>query len=201
MAHLETLIRRRGRRWAVLQVDYGNTPAQTLYRRLGYRAYHPDLLRWEGPAFTPAAIAGGATIEALAGERGRACFARYQGADQVEGDSWAGQALGDYTHLLRPPGGRHWHCRVQDQEIGAAAVERRGGRLAIRLALRPDFWGESAVARIVELIVAAEPWSPKRVDLYFGSSAHHQAAAPLFESLGFRPYTLARHLMIKDLAS
>ena len=57
MVYLEQTIKKRGREWAVLQVDQGNEPAERLYEQLGYRPYHPHFLRREmGTPFSQAIV-------------------------------------------------------------------------------------------------------------------------------------------------
>jgi ribosomal protein S18 acetylase RimI-like enzyme len=53
MDHLEQVTREQRRRWIALQVDETNLPARHLYDKLGYRPYHPDVLRHANLASMP----------------------------------------------------------------------------------------------------------------------------------------------------
>jgi GNAT superfamily N-acetyltransferase len=200
MHHLEQVTRERQRHWIALQVDESNLPARRLYDKLGYRAYHPDLLRHENPTAMPLSLAGGVELRPVPGHQGRQQFRRYQAEELRIGDSWAAGTVVEYD--LLPPNAAYSQCLVQRQAIGCAwLMLLGGGRQAVAsLALRPDFWGHFSTVSLVQLLLdEVESRPPQQFDVYLASSQHHQAAQPLLEGLGFRPALQPRMLMLKAL--
>jgi ribosomal protein S18 acetylase RimI-like enzyme len=199
MKHLEEITRGRGRRWMGLQVDNGNLPAQRLYSHLGYRAYHPRFLYLDGAAPIQKALTTGLAIEPLIGYQGRRLYRRYLQVEQEAGDAWASSVLKEYDQNP-PSGGQFWRCRLHQEEIGCAWESGSTGRPAIRLALKPAYWGHITSSGLVKLL--AERLSRVRagMSVYMGSSDHHEAAAPLLGSIGFEVRRQARILMLKPLS-
>ncbi|MGD8583898.1 MAG: GNAT family N-acetyltransferase [Chloroflexota bacterium] len=198
VTHLELLTRRNGREWAALQVDRGNGPAEQLYRQLGYRAYHPHFLRREGrPPISRAATAG-VSLEPMAQQPGKALFSRYQNLERQNGDYWAAAVVGEYDSY---PEHRSvfWRCFLYESEIGCARVIDRDERPLIRLALAPDYWGHLAAGGVTKKLVDSLSGRISYVDLLLESSAHHRAATPILNGLGFRERFRSRTLMLKPL--
>jgi GNAT superfamily N-acetyltransferase len=199
MVYLEQTIKKRGREWAVLQVDQGNEPAERLYEQLGYRPYHPHFLRREmGTPFSQA-ITGGATIQRLRRRPGYQIFKRYLNLERGQGEPWASSVIGEYDSW---PGsqGAFWRCLLYDREIGCAQVVDRDSRLLIRLALEPDYWSLLSTGGLVKQLIDGLSRQPAYVDLFLESSGHHRAATPVLKGLGFRERSRSRLLMIKPLS-
>jgi N-acetylglutamate synthase-like GNAT family acetyltransferase len=199
MDHLEQVTRERQRAWTVLQVDEPNLPARRLYEKIGYRPYHPDLFRHQKPALMPDDMATGISIRPLSGLQGQRLFKKYQAAEQEAGDSWAANAVSEYS--LVPSDVRYWRCLVQGQEIGCAWISLPSRHhMVAGLALQSEFWGHFAVLKLLHLLLNEARPQPQRFDVYLASSQHHQMARPLLESIGFVPALQARILSIKALA-
>jgi len=199
MAHLEQQIAHRNRHWAALQVDLGNEPAQQLYRRLGYRAYHPRFFRRGMQSPITRTIEGGITIERLRRRPGHDLYTRYLTIERRHGDYWSAAVVDDYKPVPHASG-QYWRCLLFRSEIGCAQIIRRQGRPVVRLALDPDYWGHVATGSLAKELIDTLSRGQADVDLYVESSAHHRAAAPILQSLGFKERSRARLLMLKTLA-
>ncbi|MDX1612965.1 MAG: GNAT family N-acetyltransferase [Candidatus Promineifilaceae bacterium] len=198
MNHLETVTRRSQRSWIALQVDRSNEAARAMYETLGYRAYHPEFMRRQAGGPLPKAPLTGVTVQALDGYEGRRLFERYQDLEQRQGDAWAAGVAADYQPELQ---GRvaHWRCRLHGSEIGAALSVVKGDHCQLRLALEPDYWGHLTLPGFVSQLVEQSAGTAEVLDVYLGSSAHHEAAEPLLERHGFEAHIQDRILMLKGL--
>lgn len=199
MAHLEQVTRERQRQWIALQVDETNLPARRLYEKLGYRPYHPDVLRHLNPVSMPFSVGGGAALKPLNSYQGRRLYQKYQLEELRLGDSWAAGTVVEYD--LIPSNARFSQCLVQGQEIGCAwLVLVGGGRHAVvSFALRPDLWGHYSTVNVLQLLLDEIGPMPQQVDVYLASSEHYRRAKPLFEGLGFQAALQPRMLMLKAL--
>lgn len=198
MSYLEQLTLSERRQWTALQVDEGNEPARRLYERIGYRAYHPHYLRRVGPLPIPTTIRAGIGLEPLARSEGRWLYSRYLDLEQEAGDRWALTVLGDYgpESLF---GGGFWRCLLHDDEAGCAWLTASDDGATLRLVMAPHYWGHHSLGGLVQELVAQMNDSAERVEVYLGSSAHHEAAAPLLYPLGFETHMQPRILMLKKL--
>lgn len=198
VTYLEGVIIQNGQAWAALQVDRGNEPAEQLYAQLGYQAYHPHFLRREGSPVISRAATAGVLIKPMGQQPGRLLYRRYQDIERQHGDFWAAAVVDEYDPYIGQQGA-FWRCYLYEREIGCAQVLERDDRPLIRLALDPDYWGHLATGGLVKELAASLPGGSTRVDLLLESSAHHRAAAPVLNGLGFREHFRSRTLMIKPL--
>lgn len=199
MTHLERAIVQQGQDWAALQVDRGNTPAEQLYRRLGYRPYHHRFLRRESRPPISGAATAGVFLQPMRRRSGRALYKRYQNVERQKGDFWAAAVVDEYDSWFEHQGA-FWRCCLFDREIGCAQVAKRDGRPLIRLTLAPDYWGHLATGGLAKELLDVLPGHPTYVDLVLESSAHHHAATPVLNGLGFHERFRSRALMLKALA-
>lgn len=196
MAHLEERTKAAGRPWMALQVDKDNFPARYLYEQIGYRPYHPHFFRRvEHGAIQQPAVPGVA-IEAL-NLNGRRLYEQYAEMERQKGDGWAARVVSVDYPSWPPMSGRYWRCLCNGEEVGCAWLGDPEGEPVILLALRPPVWGHVAVPGFVSLISAKIRRAPAVIDVYLGSSASHEAAAPLLQPLGFTEHTQQRILMLK----
>ncbi len=198
VSHLEELIIQDGLMWAALQVDRGNEPAEQLYRQLDYRAYHPHFLRREGSSPISRAATAGVTLEPMGRHPGKALYQRYQELERQKGDLWAAAVVGEYDTTSESQA-VYWRCRLYEREIGCAQVIERKGRPRIRLALATEYWGHLAAGGVVKALVDSVSSEIAYVDVFLESSAHHRAATPVLNGLGFRERFRLRTLMLKAL--
>jgi GNAT superfamily N-acetyltransferase len=199
MMHLESVITRKGQAWAALQVDRGNVPAEQLYRQLGYRVYHPHFMRREiSPSISRAPTAG-VSLQQMERHRGRGLYKRYQNLERQNGDFSVAPVVDEYDSWSGMRG-TFWRCLLYDREIGCGQFVKRSGQPLIRLAMAPAYWGHLATGGIVKALVDSLPGRPAYVDLFLESSAHHRAAEPILNGLGFRQRLRSRMLMLKPLS-
>lgn len=200
MDHLEQEARQNGKSWLALQVDDGNKPAQHLYDQLGFRAYHPQLLRWDSQLPIQKAIADGIQVSPLSQYSGRLFYRRFRDREIQSGDPWFAQVLNDYD--LNPADeGSYWSCQLHDKDVGCAWILTSGRRLKLRLACEPDYWGHGTIVSLVQLLTEAVGASGGPLDLYLVSSAHHRAAERQLTPIGFSPLNQTRIFMFKNLAA
>jgi GNAT superfamily N-acetyltransferase len=198
MKHLESVTQANGRQWMGLQVDNSNLPAERLYLRLGYRAYHPHFLFLNGTTPLQKTVATGLTIEPLVGYQGRRLYRRYLRIERREGDAWASPVLYEYDQYP-PGGGEFWRCLLHREEIGCAWKPGSTRQSTIRLALKPAYWGHITIGGLVKLLARRVSEATDGIRVYLGSNDHQEAAAPLLGSLGFEVRRQARILMLKPL--
>ncbi len=194
---LETIIRRAGRSWAALQVDWDNRPARALYEKLGYRTVHAHV--WSG-APPPATVESIAAVEALPLAAGRERFRRYLHIELANGECWAAGLLREEYGEI-PSEGRFWLCLRGHQEVGCAWAAYRNDQLLCRLCLAPDCWSDPALTAGL-LHQMTSPFGPgMSVYVRFGSSEHHAGAAATMRDLGFIEDESARIMMLKELSA
>ncbi len=198
MNHLEEITKSRGRFLLALQVENNNLPAKRLYKQIGFRSYHPHLLRIDGSLGMRQAVESAVSLESLNRPWGRRFFGRYQSMERREGDGWAVKALEDYRER-ESYNGKFWRCLLNGEEAGAAWVRRTDNSLAITLALKAKFWGNLGQSGLVKQLIELSPQNRPQIDVYFGSSSHHQTAVAMFKRLGFREMVQSRLLMVKEI--
>jgi hypothetical protein len=129
---------------------------------------------------------------------GKALYRRYQEMERQNGDFWAASVVEEYDPHS-PDRGAFWRCHLYEREIGCAQMVSGDGRLLIRLAMAKDYWGHLATGGVAKELVDSAPERPGYVDLFLASSAHHHAAKPVLDGLGFRERFRTRTLMLKAL--
>ncbi len=199
MTYLEQEIRRKGRSWAVLQVDAGNEPAQNLYLRLGYQPYHPSFWQWKGDHWPKPLVHSDAWLAPARG-RGRALYHYYADLNREVGDGWAARLISGEYPMPRPLGGEEWRCIWEGQEVGYAWGTTGEKGAVLILMLHPEGWGQPVwLLSYVQLMLEELGWRRGLVDVHLGSSEHVAAAADSLLSFGFIPCHQPRMLMVKHL--
>jgi GNAT superfamily N-acetyltransferase len=203
MHYLQQKIDQAGRPWVALHVDRDNLPAQSLYQHLGYRPYHPYFLR--APAVTPARRAARerALVE-LPRRIGSQRFRAYVQQEREAGDPWAAAVVQtDYGDTL-PSGGDFWSVQHEGREVGALWLAETSHTCQAMLALEPIWWDRTELyERLSRDVVAAgsDGNEARAIELYLGSSAHHEATLAYWRQHGFVARRRARILMLKPLAA
>ncbi len=199
MNHLETVTKSHGRFLLALQVEDNNLPAKNLYRDLGYQPFHPHFLRYDMSWELRQAVESAVALEPLNRPWGGRFFYRYQKIDQREGDTWAHKAVEDYQRNETQGGEKFWRCLLNGEEAGAAFQQKTKGGVNLKLAMKPAYWGHVGTSGLVKQLIDLSSPDRPRVDLYFCSSSHHQAAVTIFKGLGFKEMTQPRLLMVKEV--
>lgn len=197
MYFLEREIERAGRQWAVLQVDGGNAPAQTLYTQLGYRAYHPYFWQWQGGRWPRQPVDGMARLERI---RGRGLYHYFANLERKRGDAPVAAIVEAEYPIPRPIAGQEFRCVWDDDEIGYGwSIYSEEGTVLVLL-LHPAVWGLSnMLSSFVQLLLDEAGGRRGVIDLHLGSSGHHDEAAAALQALGFVSRNQPRILMLKNL--
>lgn len=199
MTYLEQQIRRRGRQWAVLQVDAGNEPAQNLYLRLGYQPYHPSFWQWNGGRWPKQVVHTDAWLEPVRG-RGRALYHYYAGLERDNGDAWAAPLVANEYAMPRPVGGQEWRCVWEGNEVGYAWATTGQNGTVLVLLLHPSGWHKTVwLISFLQLLLDEVGGRRGVIDVHVGSSEHYAAAAGTLQPLGFTPRSQPRILMLKNV--
>ncbi len=199
MEHLEVLTRKNNRQWMALQVDDGNVGAQGLYAALGYIAFHPCFYAGLVPDIKGLEVNEEVGLERLASYPGSRLFTRYLELERVEGDAWASRIIGDLVSATSP-NCEYYRCLATNDEVGCIMCERNEGSLKIKLVLRPDQWGNRVARDAIASALDALGYIGSSIEVYLGSSQHHEAVAPLFAELGLEERVTTRILMLKRIA-
>jgi GNAT superfamily N-acetyltransferase len=209
----EELARAEGRASLKLAVTVANTPAVTLYRRLGYHEQHHRYFTFTSPSPAPSSapsspdVTPDVTLRPLwrwaAAEANRRFYHLEQQASVPE---LADMLAAYYTPRVRGAGMNGCAVERGGERIGYVQAFRRGGRWNLRLALRPDLWGGEVERQAIQLASGAigeTHGAPIALDV--PSAAHFEAlrAGPnaLAGTLGLVERTYERMLMVKPLAS
>lgn len=200
MRHIEERVQRSGLRWVALQVDRENRPAERLYESLDYRAYHPDYLRAERSITLLPPRLEMVTLGALSLHEGKSLFREYAALERREGDAWAATVINHDFADMPPSGGTFWRCLHGGEEIGCGWEKHSGDSVKVILLLKPAYWNQPMVTRgLLRLFQAQRGGQPASLEVHFGSSRHHNSAAPQLLELGFENRRQAQILMLKAL--
>jgi ribosomal protein S18 acetylase RimI-like enzyme len=211
----ETMARRERRPFLKLAVTVANTPAVTLYRRLGYReqqyrffSYDPALVASHSPA------AGAVALRALDqrdAQRENQRF--YRGAMQASDPAVADLLV---TYYPRGAGGSgvpragtlRYAIEDHGQMIGYGDAYRRGRQWNIRLNLAPDCWGSDSERQVVQLLTRSvqqvmRPGDESLLFLHVPSRGHFEALLDspdgAAREFGMIVRTYPRMIMVKTL--
>ncbi len=198
MEHLESETRKNRRQWMALQVDDGNVAAESLYETLGYIAFHPCFYAGMAHDIKRLEANGDVGVERLSSYRGSRLFTRYLEVERVEGDAWASRIIGDLVSVPSPTG-EFYRCLVANDEVGCILCERKEDSLKIKLVLRPDQWGNRVAREVIASTLDALGVIRSTIEVYLGSSQHHEAVAWLFADLGLEERVKSRILMLKRI--
>jgi GNAT superfamily N-acetyltransferase len=208
----EELARRERRPFLKLAVTVANTPAVTLYRRLGFQEQHHRYFTFDPSAAVMAPdAADDVRLRALRRRpAGQACqrFARMElreSAPEV-GDMMAAY----YLRAARGSGARRYAVEQGGEPVGYGEALRRGSEWRLRLSLRPDVWGTETERQAIRLLAAAVTGPGGRDDrttfaLDVPSAAHCDAlragSPSLASELGLVERTYDRMIMARVVPS
>jgi hypothetical protein len=212
----EELAIRESRPFLKLAVTVSNTPARTLYRRLGYQDQHYHYFTWTPSATALHRAASSATNLLLRPLRRRQAKDMFRQLCHMElkasVPALAEMLAAYYPHGIGltsvPRTGTLSFAVLQDgKQIGYADRSRQSSRWNLRLSLHPDWWGTDTERRVISQLAGTIPQrdqSATEIALYVPSAAH-------FEAISANPYvvdgepglveqTFDRMIMAKSLA-
>jgi ribosomal protein S18 acetylase RimI-like enzyme len=207
LAFADEEARRKGYRYVKLAVQVRNTPAVTLYRRLGYQEQHHRFFAADATTLASrgAATSGAAELLPLARADVRV---RMRSILRAEREADAPDTAPVMNAYYVPPitRGALWTeaIRHDGQDAGFWTARRVGKCVLVLLGLLPALWS-SAVERDVlsALAQAAGKLAGSALRLLVMSGAHHRAlcagAAPLAQAFGLADAEDERMIMVKVL--
>jgi ribosomal protein S18 acetylase RimI-like enzyme len=202
----EELACREQRLFLKLAVTVANTPAVTLYRRLGYQEQHHRFFTY-APASSAQhlSLSGNVALRPL--RRGQAAEALrrfYQLEVTASVPALAGMLVAYYPRTVPKGATRLYSLEQSGQQIGCGVVYRQEARWNLDLSLRPDLWGSDSERQAILLltkVIRHEPGST--IAVHVPSAAHFDAlctgANALARELGLVEQNYERMLMVKPL--
>jgi GNAT superfamily N-acetyltransferase len=220
MALAEELASQEQRPFLKLAVTVANTPAVTLYRRLGYQDQHH---RYFTCLPTGAASPGGGSSLRLRPLRRRAAWAANRRFYLIELQASV-PAVAEMLVAFYPRGAGNvgvpkvgelrYAVEHGGEQIGYSDAYRRHGQWQLRVSLRPEMWGTTVEQELIQRLlgaVASAHSGPDRAEpvaLHVPSSSHFEAlgigvarAHSVASALGLREQSHDRMIMVKVVAS
>jgi GNAT superfamily N-acetyltransferase len=211
----EDLAIRESRPFLKLAVTVSNTPARTLYRRLGYQDQHYHYFTWTPSSTTLHAVTSSATNLTLRPLRQNQAEQVFQQLREMElkasVPTLAEMLAAYYPHGIGltsvPRAGTRSFVVLQDgTQIGYGDRSRQGISWNLRLSLHPDWWGTDTERQVILQLAGTIPQDQPATEiaLYVPSAAH-------FEAISANPYVVDgepglveqsfdRMIMVKSLA-
>jgi hypothetical protein len=212
LALADDVARRKGYRFVTLEVQAGNTPALSLYRKLGYQEQHYRYFAADAEALAaqagrpPDAPAAGETrIRALARSRAIELSRRIFRAEREVDSPDTAPVMATYyaPRLVRRP---LWSEALahNSTDVGYWFARRDKQGIVVVLGLAPELWGGDAERGVLRVLAArAGRYKGSQLRLWLMSGAHHRAltqgSAPLAEAFGLADTSDKRMIMVKVL--
>ncbi len=214
LMHLaEELAQREQRPFLKLAVTVANTPAVTLYRRLGYQEQHHRYFTYapSSAAIRPPSSTD-ITLRPIGGRPATEANQRFYRMEMRA----SAPAVADMMVAYYPRGAggvgvpkageRRFAIEQNGQQIGYADAYRWRGQWNLRLSLRPEVWGTESERQAIQLLsVAIGNTNGSAIALHVPSAAHFDAlcAGPdaLARELGLVEQSYDRMIMIKPVGS
>jgi hypothetical protein len=206
---------RESRLFLKLAVTVSNTPARTLYRRLGYQDQHFHYFTWAPSSTALHAVASSATNLTLRRLRQRRAEQVFQQLRQMELKASI-PTLADMLAVYYPHGigltgvprtsAQSFEVLQDGTQIGYGDVSRKDARWNLRLSLHPDWWGTATERQVIlQLAGTIPPDQPvPEIALYVPSAAHFDAISAntsvVVGEPGLVEQSFDRMLMVKSLA-
>ncbi len=209
----EELTQREQRPFLKLAVTVANTPAVTLYRRLGYQEQHHHYFTY-APSF-PALRPPSSTDIRLRPMRQRQAEEANQRFYRMEMTASV-PAVADMMVAYYPRGAggvgmpkageRRFAIEQNGQQIGYADAYRRRGQWNLRLSLLPEVWGTESERQAIQLLTGAiGSTNGSIIALHVPSAAHFDALRDgphaLASELGLIEQSYDRMIMVKPIGS
>lgn len=222
LALAEELAREERRPYLKLAVTVANTPAVTLYRRLGYQEqqhhYFTCVPSSVAAVVTPSDGNASLTLRPLGRRAAWAANRRfYQIELQASAPAVAELLLAYYPRGagnvgVPKAGERRYAVEHGGKQIGYGDAYRRRGQWHLRVSLRPEVWGTTLEQEVIQRLLGAvtrtldgQELTPP-VALHVPSAAHFEAlsagvagAPSVASTLGLREQSYDRMIMVKIL--
>lgn len=208
----EELARHERRPFLKLAVTVANTPAVTLYRRLGYQDQHHHYFTYRAAtAMAPFPTAPGVSLRPLRRRPAEAEYQRYYRMEMQErAPAVTELMMVYYPEGAQGAGARHYAIESGGQPVGYADAVRRGSQWQLLLSLRPDLWGSEIERQAIQRLTSAVASASGQGDatsfkLHVPSAAHFDAlcagSSSLASELGLVEQSYERMIMVKVVAS
>ena len=202
----EELARREKRPFLKLAVTVTNTPAVTLYRRLGYQEQHHQFFTYT-PSSSAEHLSLSGDLVLCPLRRGPAAEAlrRFYHLELMASlPALAGMLMAYYPRKVPRGATRLYSLEQSGQQIGCGVVYRQLARWNLDLSLRPDVWGSESERQAILLLTKASGHEPEAtIAVHVYSVAHFDAlsagAHALAGELGLMEQNYDRMLMVKSL--
>jgi GNAT superfamily N-acetyltransferase len=207
----EELARAEQRPFLKLAVTVANTPAVTLYRRLGYQEQQHRYVTFVPPtsALRPAP-SGDVRLRALRPRQAVAANRRYYRMElRASVPAVANMMVAYYPRAaggvgVPKAGERRFAVEQSGQQVGYADAYRRRGQWQLRLSLRPELWGTDRERQAILLLASAVgDSSGSTIALHVPSAGHVDALVTgptaLARELGMTEQSYDRMIMAKAL--
>jgi len=215
MAFAEVTARQERRPFLKLAVTLANTPAVTLYRRLGYHEQQHRFFSYDPVAVaSPVSESDRITLRALSQRRAWRENQRFYQSEMQASDPAVADLI--VTYYPRGAGGTRvpragplrYAIEDRGQVIGYGDAYRRGRQWNVRLSLAADCWGNAREQEAIQLLTSAvrramRPGDEPALYLHVPSAAHLEAlvegADKLAQLFGMSVQTYPRMIMVKAL--
>jgi ribosomal protein S18 acetylase RimI-like enzyme len=209
LAFADELARRKRYRYVKLAVTVTNTPAVTLYRRLGYRDQHHHFYRAEAAALAAHVAPASQSLHmqplarAAAAEQARRFFQMERAVDTPD----TAPVMAAF-YEPRVPRGALWAEAIahDDRDVGCWFAWRARHGSTVMLGLRPELWGGEVERDVLRVLAErARRLRGGQIRLWLMSEGHHHAvsagAASLAAAFDLVEATDERMIMVKLLPS
>jgi GNAT superfamily N-acetyltransferase len=215
MAFAEATARRERRPFLKLAVTVANTPAATLYRRLGYHEQQYRFFSYDPvPVASPPSESDRISLRALSQRRAWRENQRFYRSEMQASDPAVADLI--VTYYPRGAGGTgvpragtlRYAIEDHGQVIGYGDAYRRGRQWNVRLSLAPDSWGGAREQEAIQLLTSAVRRAMRLGDepalfLHVPSAAHLEALVgeedKLAQVFGMSVQIYPRMIMVKAL--
>jgi GNAT superfamily N-acetyltransferase len=215
MEHAQELAIRESCPFLKLAVTVSNTPARTLYRRLGYQDQHFHYFTWTPSSTALRAATSSATNLTLRPLRQRQAEHMFRQLRQMELEAsvprLADMLAAYYSHgigLISVPrtSAESFEVLQDGTQIGYGDVSRKDARWNLRLSLHPDWWGTDTERQVIVQLAGTIPQDQlaTEIALYVPSAAHVDAISANPSVVAGEPdlveQSFDRMIMVKPLA-
>lgn len=173
----EDLARAERRPFLKLAVTVANTPAVTLYRRLGYQELHHHYFSLvPATAADAPAAPGGVALRSVRGHEARATLQRFYRMEMEAGVPALTEVMATYYAPRAPKHAtKAYAVEHGGQRIGCGCARRAGTQWVLTLCLRPELWGTETEQDAIRLLArTVPPGTATSIAIIVSCTAHHE---------------------------